>query len=574
MKNKKLLISSVILVCLILICLGVFMINSHKTKTISSSKITSIKITDPKELERLWQGYINDTITTLGNGDSFTIPQKKDTYSIVCFCAMRYKVENNISSLPETNGFQAFPLKTALQYAERYFNLKILDVSSLDTEQYDSKTQTFLVNIGSDNRTRPTYSAMNDFGIKLKQILKYSDDTYEVLLEQNNTTVSRPERTYKFTLKERKDKSLYFLSFKNEWINLSMVSLKGDFTQFDKIKGYDGNFASDTIAVGEIKGNLLLRSSSSEKNKSNLFIFNPKSFTALKTIRLDNKNNDSIYGVKLCDDKIIICSTEKIIILNSDLSKNSEMQLPSTITNKINRTQSIDKNGYPNVYFAGYDISNDLNKIVYSDEIGLKLLDIATKKEILLSKNNKTHNNYYPKFVDNQEKVISTNLGYESITGYTFYNTANKTSKNIIFSDYSTSNIVNSSGMIGINSYNQKDGYKSYYLDFNSGKVTDIKLQNAGINSLYRLSGYDYVGKNYGAFITLTSSDKGDKKTTYNIDRINLKTLQIEYGVVNVDAVGGCNLSITGVTDDGRILFSYEKNPAEKGICISTKSMK
>lgn len=115
---------------------------------------------------------------------------------------------------------------------------------------------------------------------------------------------------------------------------------------------------------------------------------------------------------------------------------------------------------------------------------------------------------------------------------------------------------------------NQTGDYKTLYLDFKTGEIQEISLEDPGDTGYIIMPDQYYVGQNFAAFIT-TKNDSSDYTNNVNyINRLNLKTLQVESKIITVKAAG---THILGVLSDGRTLFWYNLNPSENGICLTNK---
>ena len=396
-----------------------------------------------------------------------------------------------------------------------------------------------------------------------------------ILMVSCTTTTLHSESKAIQSSSSKQVNSASLTSSHTDQISSSVVGLSGSYTRIAKINGYDGNLAKFTSA-GEVDGKLLLFTPDTGTNEFTVMLFNPTTFTAEKVITFSTQTPDSFYGLKLFSDKIVVRLSDKLIVFSRDLNQRNDSPLPNTIINKIKRIPVTDKNGMPNVRFGGYDVTQDLKKIVYSDEVGIKLLDTTNSQETLLAKTNVSplsyHNN--PRFVCDETKVITTMTGDDDSIGYTLCDIIKKTSVLLKFGDGSTDDIHYDSGILSINTRiinsQGNDEYKSYYTDFKTGQPIEINLANKGSTGIIRPSEYTYVGKSYAAFIN-SDNNRADNNV-YQLSRLNLKTLEVENDVI-VSKAG--ELKILGVTDDGQIIFScHNYNLSSTVYCITGKPSK
>jgi hypothetical protein len=302
------------------------------------------------------------------------------------------------------------------------------------------------------------------------------------------------------------------------------------------------------------------------------------SLTVKKKLKLDVRFGP--HSIKLSGDKFIICLDDKILTLDKKLEKIQEIKLPKLIVDKKMRVPKYDENGIADVFFGGYDVSRDLKNIAYSDETGVKLLDMASGKEKLLSKSIEVEGssliNCYlhqmPRFIVGDKKVITSMLAYEGTVGYTLCNLEDGTSEYIKIPDDGGPKVIRyDTGIININAP-QNDAatgstqYKTLYLDFKTGKTSEIKLEDQGDTSYIIPDYYSFTGENYGAFVTSKNDLNDNANNMYFLNRFNINTKTAEEKLMSVKAA---EIYILGVLSDGKIIFWYRFTQSEKGICIT-----
>ncbi len=342
-------------------------------------------ITDPVELEKLWQEYFYDSIATVGNTRKFSSAQEIDPLNVAMFCWRKYVAEFGKESLELANKdstLRLFPLDTVLEYAERYFNLTGLDVSKIEAHYYDPQKRAFLFNFGSE-QTRPAYNAINSWGDHLDKVTRNSDGTITaVLVRPGPLQTGRIELTKTYTLKQREDGSLYFVSGRWEYVNNHLVVLTGDYQHFDQITGFAGN-TEELFLLGEVEGKLILAYTPYEKGKK-AALMQVNSETMKVEKQLEISGDFTSDDVNLQGESIIIRLKDRIIVVDKTLAQSDRVLLPQTITEKINRKPRYNAKGSPDVFFGDYDVSSDQKKYVYADEIGVKLFNTTENRETLL----------------------------------------------------------------------------------------------------------------------------------------------------------------------------------------------
>ena len=565
------------------------------------------EITDPKKLEELWQEYLYDTIATIGNAHEFNSAAEIDPIYIAEYSWKRYIADHGKESLAladEASGSRnrVFPLETVQKYAQRYFNLTTLDVTKLDEREYEQERRAFIFGFG-DDRNRPRYNGRNPWGIKLGEVTRNSDGTITAVLEKYDSSAARRvERTQTYILKPHEDGSLYFVSGQEKYINNHLVKLTGDFQHFDKIAGFDGNNMQELFMLGEQDNQLILAYAPYDKKKNGSLML-----VSLETMKVEKKldlgENFTATHAAVKGDKVVVRLKDKVMLIDKKLEQSEKIPLPLVIKDKMARASQQDR------YFGGYDISEDLMKIVYSDEEGLKLFNLADNSEKLLAETQPVGSelgasnegdlkllsladstekpfastvsvgreffskSYHssPRFVADGQKVITTMTGYESALGYTLYDLEKNTSQGFsITGEASSSGFIRyDTGVLEVKGVRNpdKETYECIlqYLDFRTGTVQEIKAGDLGDGGFIRFPELTYVGQNDAAFITLRQGYEYTKSMSY-LHRLNLETFKLETNIVTVKAA---QTNILGVLSDGRVIFWYNLNSIENGIGIT-----
>ncbi|MCT4618504.1 MAG: hypothetical protein N4A62_03845 [Marinisporobacter sp.] len=538
----------------------------------------STLITDPTKLVDLWNEYFHAAISTIGrNGnDEFNFDDPKTIHptDIAKYCFFKYVYEHDKESLKcNEKGESLFPIDTALKYAKQYFNVTHLDLSKLDDDDsYDTQKHAFTFDYDHADYGKNTYDDLDHFDVQLDQVIKNSDGTLTAKLVCYNIYQSKQvDYTQTYTLKERKDKSLYFLKGKGEYIH-HFIDLESKDNHFHKISGFEGNVGDLSIGA-EIDHHIILQSQlhcGDKEDPPRLLLVNTDTFCVEKELILDH--NIEYLNSRFTGNKLMFFLKNKILVFNTNLEPLEDIPLPKVFLEKRNLTKS-------------YDLSNDLSKLVYIDEMGLNIIDIVDGRETLLCTidhildQNKTKLDkgmrehycvYCPRFNTKDKKIMAkiTYYGYDMNIGYTLFNLENQTIKtNIVNRD--GAHIVNDDKGILIGDYVRADFHKNppktLYFDFESEelrekKVEDIKqVSNLGCGGICG-------GKNFAAFTPFIPHDEyNNPKDMYRINQIGYKDLKIKPYFLSIAP------DIIGVLKDGRILFSYRLgfDPSDMGICIT-----
>jgi len=597
-----------------LLCLGLILVmvsaiagcsqqSEGKTETetvLTDNKPIRGEITDPAELKQLWQEYIYDAIATINNTWEFHSAQEIDPAAVAEYCWLKYQQENGTSDLTqesENSSLLLFPLADALKYAERYFNLTTLDVSKIPDHYYIPEKQAFVFAKNSE-KPKPDYRERNNWGIHLAKVTRGDDGTLTVELEHYDTYASsRVDSRQTFILKERTDGSLCFVEGRKEFIDNHLVALTGDVKAFPAIDGFDGDL-QEVHMVGELEGKLLLSYTPYDENQTPaLMLLNPDNMKIEKKVDLEGRIERT--EVEFKDDKLFVRFKDKVLIYGGDLEVEKEIPLPELITAKLDREAKYDLNNYPLVFFGGYDITSDLNKIVYTDEIGVKIVTLEDGKEKLLAKTIQPEPSaqsepsrgvpvgpsyhFFPRFVADDRKVITALTGYEWTSGFTLSDLdkgTNMTYDIMTEGSFATGAIRYDTGLLFVNQYwrdesgkennQQTDGYRTLFLDFRTGNVTAIELDQPGDTGYIRFDDQSYVGQFFAGFVTSKVTNTGRANNRHYLNRIKIETLEPEQNIVSITVA---EPHILGVLADGRILFWYQFNQVEKGICVTSVTL-
>ncbi|MHB8076333.1 MAG: hypothetical protein ACYDGZ_21520 [Desulfosporosinus fructosivorans] len=320
--------------------------------------------------------------------------------------------------------------------------------------------------------------------------------------------------------------------------------------------------------LGEVDDRLILAYTPYKKEKNGtLMLVNPKTMTVEK--KLEVSENFASTDVSLTGEYIKIRLKDRVIAVGKTFAQDDSVSLPKTITEKINREPQYNDKGAPDVFFGGYDVSGDRKRYVYADEVGVKLFNTIDNSEKLLFKtvpitgSELLDNSYHkdPRFVADEQRVITTMTGYDGAEGYTLCDLERGTAKtHSITAECSSTGLIRyDTGLLEVNThlYNQEKQIgecKANYLDFRTGDVKETTLTEPGDTGYIRMPDYCYVGQNYAAFITSQRDGNDNANNMFYLNRLNLKTFHIEHKIISVKAA---EAHILGVLTDGGIVFWY-----------------
>lgn len=538
-------------------------------------------VTDAAELKGLWEKYLYHSIGTVGNSKDFSSPDEIDPVCIAHFTWFKYTADHGVEGLEPVSpdsSLRLFPLDTVLEYAKEYFNVEKLDVSKISKDAYDPDKKAFLIGL-SAGETIPSYTDRNPWGIYLDKVLKSSDGTITASLGSYDTyKTKRTDQIRTYILKPHRDGSLYFAGGTTEYVNNNLVEIKGEYTYIDSIKGFDGDMSELSMVGEDGEEIIMVHTPYTEDGMTSIILVNRDTLTVTRDFKLDAKFGP--HNIKLSGDKFIICLGDKILTVDKKLEKLQEIKLPQLIMDKKMRKPKYDEKGIADVFFGGYDVSSDFKSLTYSDETGVKLLDMASGKEKLLSKSIevkgssliKRYLHQMPSFIAGDKKIITSMLAYEGTVGYTLCNLEDGTSEYIKIPDDGGPKVIRyDTGIINVNAPQNDEAtgssqYKTLYLDFKTGKTSEIRLQDPGDTGYIIPDYYSFTGENYAAFVTSKCDINDYANNMYFLNRLNINSKTVEEKLISVKAG---EIHILGVLSDGKIIFWYRFSQGEKGICIT-----
>ncbi len=271
------------------------------------------------------------------------------------------------------------------------------------------------------------HDAQNPWGIVLRSVTYDQDQgTYKVILDSlANPKTRRIERVTHITLKERNDKSLYYLSVKYEYPKTEFVEITGDYVTLraEDFGAKMTHYESPAAVVGSgIGGKLLLRADRSLNIKNpysdivtTFSIYDPRENRVERQFEIPETKTSLFHGVRILPDKLIFKMTDSFFVTTLDLGKiDSTRALPDVIRKALADTD----------YITGYDVSADLRKIVFTNRNGLYIHDLdsglTTKFASHIPVQSDLFDKAYimsPHFSVNDKAIIAMLSGYEGYYG-------------------------------------------------------------------------------------------------------------------------------------------------------------
>ncbi len=519
---------------------------------------------DAQERERIWKEYIFPAISTVMNTREFQSAEEIDPNAVARFCWWKYVEEHGVEQLEETlervdeqSRSRLFPLDIAMPYAYRYFNLESLDLSRMNDSNYDSQREAFTFSLGKQPRVSNSYGKTAG-GLSLHEMEKNPDGTLIVTL-YDYYSGDIVDQIATITLMQHEDGEFFFGNGKKEYVENRLVDIVGEHQEFSFPDVFN---TSEPMKMISEQGSAVIINTGDHKMP--LIKVETNQMKIVRQLELEEESR--FIRAKEKDGRIYLMLDDRVRILDMDLKPLQEIPLPPALTRE--GTQD---------FFGGYDVCADLERFVYADGEGLKLLDsVDMREELLAGSIHHEHQNvgdftshyFDPCFVSGEQKVLATRSYYEGNDGYHLFDLIEGTSKEIqSFEAISTSMVYFDDGAV-VDFHTPEyfedlktNNYRISYLDFPSGEVNVAESEILGGYMGYIIFPSEvYSGKRYSAFLTIDS----ETQARY-VNRISNESMETEGNLLSLE---NARVHLVGVLEDGCIMVYYYRNPVDNGFCL------
>lgn len=529
----------------------------------------SIEITGKAELDRLWKRYIYHAERILIGKEPFAIAVEVDPDAIVHFCWEKYvrdhgvaELEINLDVAGEEGRRKLFPMAIAREYAQRYFNLMDIDLSLMDEVHYDTAREGFVMYLSRPGHV-PYYLTMDNSDV-IHEAIRHADGSVTVTLH-DYTYGGVVNQISQFTLMEHPDGSLYITSGRRDYVEQRLVNIQGTYQEFRYLEILDQSYMNQLVI--EKQDHIVIQTGDRE--------------TPLIQLDLERMiiSDEIKLGMQVVcrwarekEEKLYVGLDDRVQVYDLDLEFMEEVYLPDSMMDK-----AMDD------YVRGYDISADLSKITYTDNQGLKLVELneGHEKLIVPSEQRRFQNtvdytvNYaHPRFVAGDTRILAVNNWYEGYDGYYIFDElGSELIHTGAFEGIATNQIYPGQGMMA-NIYTPEhkedqaiNNYRISYLDFEQAATRTVDQELLG-GYTGDIIGSDRVcnGETDSAFLT-----RDYMEDIWYINRIDNETLEVEGNLLSVQHA---RVELIGVLSDGRILFSYYRNLVDKGLGLIPAGMR
>jgi hypothetical protein len=512
-----------------------------------------IEITDYKTLKKLWEEYFYDAITTVSNTHEFDSPQDIDVNYLLDFAAQKYVQENGVEHLElefEDSSTRLLPREELMPYIDRYFNM----------EEVEWDEQYYPLSYHKGNKANYLHE-QNPWGLTFENVYRYPDGTISAdYVEYDREYTGEINTIQSMTLKPHPDmeKQLYFASSTYELIDNQRVKIIGDYERLDSLAALMEDPTNVLQIIGETDHALFLVEVNQRQWKGiKLIKVDKRNFKLIKAVNLEII--DEAFPVKYLGDKVYHLKKTVIDVYDEGLTLIQSIDVPTHIKP---------------LGELGYDYDPIGQRIVYSDEEGLKLYNMNSENDVLINEtipvedNDLIDNIYFlhPIFVGESMNVIATMSGYEGYTGFLFYQQATEHTQMHSFGFDQALHTMQAENtyitMLPVY-YSKDDTYIA------GGMIVDLETGNLSFmpedvdwNEGYLITDiYKYDGAHTSVYVDHSNADKNDKLKTVHAYTVSSNSIQ-----ENILQITEANVSVIGVLNDDTILLQYNYNIHENGV--------
>ncbi|ATW24689.1 hypothetical protein [Candidatus Formimonas warabiya] len=537
----------------------------------SFSLIPEETVTDGAALSRLWDGYLYFAITSIGN-EPFT-----DGTGLSVFTAVDYVipqiVKDGAYELLE-NGDARIDDKTLSQYIKKYF---MVDIESFHPETdfpggiYHEEQDSWNISILKRRLDQAAgYQEGNAWGMWLGKVTKNSHGVITATMESRVKSTGRVELTNTYTLQEGPEGTLYFVRMVRTYPAEKHVVLKGDYTSLNLADfGIEQLSSEGGISAGNVGDHLLVQGSKSDAEfpPVSLTLYDLAEEKILKKLPV-SLGDDGFVGLRRTDDKVIVKFLDGFCYTDHALTALSEkITIPRELVAGHEKRWHYDS--------FRYDVSADLQSIVYTAGEGLYLYNLSNRKSTLLAENipaeGKAKDDFgiasYPlmdPYFINGDKGVAVRIGgYEGDRGMMIVTLDKPVTPRVIEATHpfiwnwaGVSDQIPQWGYVYDEEKNINSAYTVAMAKFDPWEILpaqEISMTSEQLPLIDASSNMVYNDK----YIAYTSqlddnyTDPAERRYTINI--VDLSTLKAE---TVLELKAGCP-AVYGVTEDGRVLFGY-----------------
>lgn len=538
-------------------------------------------IKDEEIINYLIDHYYYYAIPSIMNYGSFESVEELDKNGIVSFLNNTYSSQNqteNLESLTPYSMNCLLPYEKMRPLMKQYFNIENIDVSGLEDFLYNKEKSSFIVSEWNEKNEFHSLADLNTWGQIVENVILLENGNIEADINTYfhiSGYEDKVERSYHLVLAPHLDgpEGYYFVSGKNVLNQLKLAEVTGNYQElnlWDVDRDPFNNYTKSFYYIAENEDNIILSLYSSRDNTSEIVSLDKNTLNPVNRVQLNDplmRKKTSLYG-----DVLMAKNNEQINFYDYDFNLLGTIVLPEELKKYFTEGVWDDEAMYYKDAFFDYDISYELDKIVFSDEEGIKVMDLNSRvvnliQEKISSTDRFSQFDYFagPRYIGPNDQILAIIPGYECISGYFYYNAVtNNTHISRYASEYQPIVRIKNMECLVENQYYVSDAtgvviHEPRILNLENGEFRELPEQFAelGFMTIYY---YDAYGFAYGGdFVTTVSySDSNSQATLSCINYDGSAEQEHLY-------ISGENLNIN-------ILFAYKNNKGEINVILQYKS--
>ncbi|MFP4457465.1 MAG: hypothetical protein ACLFPS_07385 [Clostridia bacterium] len=518
-------------------------------------------IEDEEILNDLWSSILFDSITSIGNANSFESPEDLEVSELAKFAYIKTVREEGFDSLKRDDENRYIVKNEKIkEIADYYFNLENIDFSKIEDRAYLEEENGFAYHF-TPQEEMPDYDESNPWSIYFDKLTQIEDNSYRARL----ITYFGSEKEYiktEWLYELEKNNSKWIIkSMEKSYPDHGLVKIEGEVEQISEIKNYPKKLGGeDNLRILTTTEEKLIVTSDirTENEYTNILgIIDIETMTMINYIDVGK----DIYGINVKEENAIVKLKDEVVVYDYNLNIVERIEVPERIQSLEDREASYDDNQNVLTWYGGYDINSDLSQICYTDEEGLKLYYVDDGEDSLRFETPQFPNDSMapygylsqPKFIEEDSKILVSMVGYEGIRDFLVHDLSgiNPTYELEVGSYSILLHDINGKNLIGIN----KD--EGVQIQLSTLETTDLeaKWPLRGEHEMQQQFVYNEDEK----FAFTLKNHETDETLIYVVD-VSKNTID---GPVATVEKGDVN--IIGVLDDGSILCSYNYYLNESG---------
>lgn len=529
--------------------------------------------------EWMWNNYFYETITSIGNAKHFDAEDLTEIDEIIEYVWYRYSLsfssadEMGFEFSPEISSYYLFPREIAYQEAGKYFAFDISNADLNEAYSYLAEYDAFQMHYVGP-REEGEVSGNNPWAIYYGGVEPLEENRYLVrMLSYVDKEAGIVDRENIYTI--RLSDAGTFL-FESGEIRMPYYPLS-DFSQslmpLDAWKGIIGEY---TRMIGESEEEIFFYQ---YEDGAKIIRVQKADLNQVKTLALKWDDQETLVQMHASADgkHILVCTSHYVRKYNNHWEEEQVVPLPAFLIEKI-LSETIWDDFAPSSIFTGYDVTDDLTRIVYGDEEGLKLFEIDEKSEVQLMEKSEAYPEddlspvsvyQAPRFVDRGQKIFVVRSGYEGNRGIALYDLKTETMERYGHGwSIWTNEMRPNQGAFILNEYvhNWDTGegtVQHFFLDFASGEVQSFVFDRMGGDDMPD-GGEFYHGENKLAMLVKAYNEEFMGGYATYVQEIDFESMEL----LRETKIRAARIRIMGMDREGNIYLHYYYNQDSQGFGV------